>query len=98
MTSNKKQKTKKTKKEIIYRTKKQRQDEVKTIISQLNEFNLNIKHEPVHKLYVKFKTYIATGERMLINIPFPEINRRIKGLLSISINEEVWLKLENEKF
>ena len=61
MTSNKKQKTKKTKKEIIYRTKKQRQDEVKTIISQLNEFNLNIKYEPVHKLYVKFKTYIATG-------------------------------------
>mgnify|MGYP005711769945 FL=1 len=35
---------------------------------------------------------------MLINIPFPEIDRRIKGLLAISVNEEVWVKLEREKF
>ena len=36
------------------------------------------------------------GKRIEINIPFPEIKRRIKGLLAISVNEEVWLKLEKE--
>ena len=49
-------------------------------------------------LYELFKIYIREGNRILINIPFPEINRRIKGLLSTSINEGVWIKLEKEKF
>ena len=53
---------------------------------------------PIKKLYAKFKEYISEGERMEINIPFPEINRRIKGLLAISVNEQVWINLKNEKF
>ena len=98
MTNNKKTKKKKVKKEIIYRTKEERQEEVKNILKQLSDFDLNIKYEPIKKLYQLFKTYIAEGNRMLINIPFPEIDRRIKGLLAISVNEEVWVKLEREKF
>ena len=98
MTNNKKTKKKKVKKKIVYRTKAQRQEEVKNILKQLSEFDLNIKYEPIKKLYQQFKTYILEGNRMLINIPFPEIDRRIKGLLAISVNEEVWLKLEREKF
>ena len=98
MTNNKKTKKKKVKKEIVYRTKEQRQEEVKNILKQLGEFDLNIQYEPIKKLYQQFKTYIAEGNRMHINIPFPEINRRIKGLLAISVNEEVWVKLEREKF
>ena len=98
MTNNKKTKKKKVKKEIIYRTKEQRQEEVKNILKQLSEFDLNIQYEPIKKLYQQFKTYIAEGNRMLINIPFSEIDRRIKGLLAISVNEEVWVKLEKEKF
>ena len=73
-----------------------RQKEVKTILEQLSEFDLDSKYEPIKKLYGLLKTYIAEGNRMLVNIPFPEIKRRIKGLLAISINEEVWLKLEKE--
>ncbi len=96
MINNKKRKRKKVKKEIVYRTKEQRQKEVKTILGQLSEFDLDSKYEPIKKLYGLFKTYIAEGNRMLVNIPFPEIKRRIKGLLAISINEEVWLKLEKE--
>tara|TARA_B110000495_G_C22897432_1_gene523613 strand:+ start:380 stop:661 length:282 start_codon:yes stop_codon:yes gene_type:complete len=91
-------KEKKSKKRIVYRTKEQRQEEVKNILKQLSEFGLNIKYEPVQKLYTKFKEYIAEGNRIKINIPFPEINRRIKGLLAISVRENVWLKLETEKF
>ncbi len=98
MTNNKKTKKKKVKKEIVYRTKEERQEEVKNILKQLSDFDLNIKYEPIKKLYQQFKTYITEGNRMLINIPFPEIDRRIKGLLAISVNEEVWVKLEREKF
>tara|TARA_B100002051_G_scaffold251550_1_gene263951 strand:- start:700 stop:996 length:297 start_codon:yes stop_codon:yes gene_type:complete len=98
MTNNKKKKRTKVKKEIVYRTKEERQEEVKNILKQLSEFDLDIKYDPIKKLYQQFKTYIAEGNRMLINIPFPEINRRIKGLLAISVNEEVWIKLEREKF
>ena len=94
--NNKKRKRKKEKKEILYRTKEERQQEVKTIIEQLSVLNLDIKYEPIKKLYRLFKTYISDGNRMIVNIPFPEINRRIKGLLAISVNEEVWLKLEKE--
>ncbi len=98
MTNNKKKKKTKVKKEIVYRTKKERQEEVKNILKQLSEFDLDIKYDPIKKLYQQFKMYIAEGNRILINIPFPEINRRIKGLLAISVNEEVWIKLEREKF
>ena len=94
----KNKKLKRQKKEMVYRTKKERQNEVKEIISKLSEFKLNTDYEPVKKLYVKFKEYITEGHRIEINIPFPEINRRIKGLLATSVREEVWINLKNEKF
>ena len=55
-------------------------------------------YEPIKKLYQKFKEYIQEGNRIEVNIPFPEINRRIKGILAISVREEVWVNLKNEKF
>ena len=91
-------KNKKEKKKTVYRTKEQRQEEVKEVLNQLNEFDLNIKYEPIKKLYTLFKEYINEDKRIEINIPFPEINRRIKGLLAISVNENVWIKLKHEKF
>ena len=94
----KKKEKKKEKKKIVYRTKEQRQEEVKEVLNQLNEFDLNIKYDPIKKLYTLFKEYINEDKRIEINIPFPEINRRIKGLLAISVNENVWIKLKHEKF
>ena len=91
-------KPKRQKKEIVYRTKEERQNKVKEILSQLSNFDLNIKYEPIKKLYEKFKEYIQEGNRIEVNIPFPEINRRIKGVLAISVREEVWINLKNEKF
>ena len=96
MTNNKKSKKKKVKKEIIYRNNEQRQEEVKTILEQLSGFDLDSKYEPIKQLYGLFKIYIAEGKRTLVNIPFPEIKRRIKGILATSVNEKVWLKLEKE--
>ena len=89
---------KRVKKQIVYRTKEERQNEVKEILSKLSEFDLNLTYEPIKKLYEKFKEYIQEGNRIEVNIPFPEINRRIKGILAISVREEVWINLKNEKF
>ena len=91
-------KNKKKRKEMVVRTKEERKKEVMTIIKQLNDFELNATYEPVKKLYALIKQYIDMGEKLKINIPFPMINRRIKGLLATSVKEEVWIKLENEKF
>ena len=97
MKNNKKNKKKREKRKPEYRTKEERQNEVKEILRQLTQFDLNMKYEPVKKLYQKFKEYISEGERLVVNIPFPEINRRIKGVLAINKREEVTIGLLNEK-
>jgi hypothetical protein len=68
-----------------------------TIIKKLTELELTIAYEPIKKLYVEMQKYINTGQRMQINIPFPMINKRIKGILAINKREQVFIKLENEK-
>ena len=97
MKNNKKNKKKREKRKPEYRTKEERQNEVKEILRKLTQFDLNMKYEPVKKLYQKFKEYISEGERLVVNIPFPEINRRIKGVLAINKREEVTIGLLNEK-
>jgi len=98
MINNKKKKVKREKKKIEYRTKQERQDEIREILIQLTHFNLDMTYEPVKLLYKKFKEYITEGKRLIVNIPFPEINRRFKGILAISKNEDVTIALLNEKF
>ena len=84
--------------EIIVRTKQQRKDEILKIIQQLSHLQLTISYQPIKNLYVLFKKYIDEGIKIKINIAFPMINRRIKGLLATSVREDVWIKLEHEKF
>ena len=55
MINNKKNKRKKQKKIPEYRNKKERSEQVKEILKQLCEFDLNTKYEPVQKLYILFK-------------------------------------------
>ena len=97
MGKHKKNKPKREKKEIVYRTKDERKKEVIEIMKQLGEFDLTPKYPPVKTLYEQLGIYINEGKRLKINIPFPEANRRIKGLLATSVNEEVWIKLQHEK-
>jgi ribosomal protein S4 len=98
MGNKKKRKVKKEKKPPEYRNKEERKAEVKHILEQLNEFHLNVTYDPVRKLFEKFKEYIREGERLIVNIPFPEINRRIKGVLAINKKEDVTIALMKEKF
>ena len=41
--------------------------------------------------------YVKDGESRKINIPFPEVKRRIKGFLSDDTRKETWVKLENDE-
>jgi len=100
MKNNKKNKKreKKAKKEPQYRTREQRQEEVKNVMKQLSGFGLNMTYEPIKKLMLLFKEYINEDKDVKVSIPFPEINRRIKGKLATNVKEEVTIALINEKF
>ena len=93
----KKNKAKKNKERVKigqeYRTKEERQEEVKKIINKLTELELKICYEPIKELYANMKEYIDKGERKEIKIYFPMINRYIKGVLATSIREKCCIKL-----
>lgn len=89
-----KRKDKKEKQEQVYRTKQERMAEIKPILSKLSELQLNPEYEPIKKLYVEIKRYIQEGERIELKIPFPEIGRKILGVLAINVREQVWVKME----
>jgi len=68
------------------------------IINMLSDLGLSISYEPVKRLYKILKIYNEDGNRCEVNIPFPEINRRIKGILPMSRKEEPTVRLVYEKF
>ena len=70
-----------------------RQLAIKPIIRKLMELRLSpTTYESIKNLYQFMQSYIQTGERNELNIPFPEYNCNIKGVLS---EENVWVKLEH---
>jgi hypothetical protein len=86
---------------ILKRTKQQRQNEVKTIIKKLNELHLNTRYDGIKLLFQNMKDYTNitninndTEEPILINIPCPELNILITGVLEIDLRKKVWVKLE----
>ena len=93
----KKEKNVKKVKVPIYRTKEERQEEGRIIIQKLTTLQLFIAYPAIKILFEKLREYISEGKRMLINIPFPELNRRIKGVLADNKHEEVWIRLEYEE-
>jgi len=54
-----------------------------------------IIYKPIRELYNIMNEYISRGERVIVNIPFPEIKKNIEGILSVNVKEEVWLRLNN---
>jgi len=82
----------------IYRTREERQAEVRPIIEKLTELRLTTEYEEVVTLFSQMKTYIHEGQRIEINIPFLTIGRRITGVLATNMNEQVWVKMEKESF
>lgn len=96
--SNKKIKNKKHKTEPLYRTFEERKSEVRKLIEKIKELNLTLDYKPIQEFYNLMFKYIKTGERIIVNIPFPEINKRIEGVLAINTKEEVAIRLKCENF
>ena len=91
-------KNKKDKTGHLYRSLEERKAEVRKIIEKLDELQLFIDYEPIKKFYDMMFNYIKTGERTIVNIPFPQMNKRIEGVLATNIREEVALRLKYEKY
>lgn len=98
MGKHKKNKVKKEKTPHVYRTLEERKAEVRKIIEKLEELHLSIDYEPIKQFYDIMFNYIRTGERIIVNIPFPQMNKRIEGVLATNIREEVALRLKYEKY
>jgi hypothetical protein len=76
----------------------ERQQAIKPVLQKLNELRLGpTNFESIKLLYAQLQMYIKTGERIELNIPFPEYNCNIKGVLSGDKTETVWIKLEHIK-
>ena len=88
----------KDKKVPILRTDAERRYEVNIIIKKLSELQLTMAYDPIRELYIILNDYVKNGGKKLINIPFPLINKRIKGILSDTLNEECCIKLEHEVY
>ena len=89
---------------MIKRTKEQRQNEVKTIIKKLNELHLNTSYDGIKTLFQNMKNYTDINninndneEPIIINIPCPDLNILISGVLEIDLRKRVWVKLESIK-
>lgn len=85
-------------KKVEYKTKEQRKEDVRNIIKELNKFELTLRYEPVKKLYAHFKDFIENGNVVKVNIPFPMINRRIKGNLMPNMKADSVITLVKERF
>lgn len=84
------------KKNPILRTKEERREETRIIINKLTELQLTVSYEPIKELFKILQKYVNEGGKIHINIPFPMIERRIKGLLPDTVNEKCWVKLIHE--
>jgi hypothetical protein len=73
------------------RTKEERKIETNAIIKSLNDLKINTGYR---ELYKCIQSYVNDGIRKEIDIPFPAISRRIKGVLALNKKEKVWVKLE----
>jgi hypothetical protein len=76
------------------RTKEERRIETNSIIKSLNDLKINTGYSEVRELYKCIQSYVNDGIRQEIDIPFPAISRRIKGVLALNKKEKVWVKLE----
>lgn len=78
----------------VYKTKEERQEQVKTIVAEISGLGLSIQYEPVKELYACLRRYIEDDVPVKINIPFPEADRTIVGDLKVGKREECMVCLQ----
>lgn len=75
------------------RSKEQRQNEIKIIIKKLNELHLTTAYDGIKLLFKYMNEYKDATEAITIDIPCPELNISIKGILEVDLKKKVWVKL-----
>ncbi len=70
-----------------------RDKEARKIIESLNKMNLGPKYSAVQLLYKSLKKWKEEGERIEININFPEIDKKFEGVLRRYENQHTYIKL-----
>ena len=81
-------------KQNLYRTREEKSKETKEIISSLQKLNLNPRdYEPVRDLYKLMREYVDQEKRIVVNIEFSEIHKRIEGVLANKRTERVYVRL-----
>jgi len=76
------------------RTQEERKDQIKPILEKLTELNLLAsQHEPIKELFKILSAYVKEGERRVINIVFPNLNRRIKGTLETNTSKDSCIRM-----
>ena len=78
------------------RTKEERIQESRIIIAKFNDLKLTVQYAAIKIFFIKLKEYIDDGNRIIIDIPFPDFGRRIVGILANNKHENVWIKLESD--
>ena len=77
-----------------YRTIEEKNIEVIKIITSLQKLNLNPRdYEPIRELYRLMNEYKKENKRIVINIEFSEIHKRIEGVLANKRTEQVYVRL-----
>ena len=82
-------------KNIVARTKEEKKVEIRKIITKLSQLHLSPNtNEGIKTLYENMKLYIEEDNSIDINIECPELNIRIRGVLEVDNNKQIWLKME----
>mgnify|MGYP000232899853 CR=1 FL=1 len=80
------------------KTEEERRASSLEILKQVKALDLSVTHPPIKELLRLLKRHNETGERISVNIPFPDLNRRIKGVLAPGAREDSYIVLKHEKF
>jgi Ethanolamine utilization protein EutJ (predicted chaperonin) len=76
------------------RSKDERREQVRPIFEKLAELKLTAcEHDEIKELLKMIGTYVKNGDKQTINIPFPEINKRIKGTLEPNTSKDSCIRL-----
>jgi tetrahydrodipicolinate N-succinyltransferase len=76
------------------RSKDERKEQVRPIFEKLTELKLLVtEHDEIKELFQMISAYVKTGDKQVINIAFPAINRRIKGALEPNTSKDSCIRL-----
>ena len=76
------------------RSKDERREQVRPIFEKLAELKLTAsEHDEIKQLFQILSAYVKTGDKQSINIPFPAINKRIKGTLEPNTSKDSCIRL-----